>query len=133
MGDLRLSRERTGATHWDLYRGADSPHAFMELYSPSRAGKSICASTGSGSRAPTTNSATPRPGSPTRLHWLATTSPRPSRRRRSSLLSVTRTGTSRSRSPHLGPRSSRLRLHCHWWSSRMSGRRRSHQTMRTTP
>jgi len=32
MGDLRLSRERTGATHWDLYRGADSPHAFMELF-----------------------------------------------------------------------------------------------------
>jgi hypothetical protein len=32
MGQLRLSRERTGAIHWDLYHGAETSNTFMELF-----------------------------------------------------------------------------------------------------
>ena len=32
IGELRLSRERTGAIHWDLYHGAETSNTFMELF-----------------------------------------------------------------------------------------------------
>jgi Transmembrane secretion effector len=32
MPDLRLSRERTGATGWDLYQDGENPRSFVELF-----------------------------------------------------------------------------------------------------